>query len=96
MIGYREIITAAVSIVLRVLALYLLFGLQFTVDARMIPESMSDIHGMVAKLREWHTMCNNGQTSGGWVAPQIRTFFWLSVGSAGVALTASRKLTAGY
>ena len=91
-----DIPSAVLTLVFAPCALYLLIGLRPALDARMIPPSLADLGGIVDKLRDWATLANNGQTSGGLYDATLRVSIFLAEGWALVGFLAGYRLRKLY
>jgi hypothetical protein len=73
-------------IVLSVFAIYLISGLRFITDARMIPASLATISGVMEQIRSWLTLFNNGVLSGGLLSSTLNFYAGAAMLSGFIAL----------
>jgi len=60
-------------------AIYILFNMHFTLDARLIPDSLASLNNIFNQLQLWFTLMNNGKLSGGLLDPELNLFSIISI-----------------
>ena len=67
-------------------ALYLLSGLRFVLDARMIPGTLANFGVIFNKIREWFYLVNTGMVNGGLLSVSLNLYARLAVYSSLVSV----------